>query len=155
MCNERFDDPRERILMKNIAYAGSLVAALDIDMPIVEDLLAETFAGKASSARIEPSGFAASATTTRRSTSPARLPFHLEKMEANDDKILIDGNTATALGCRVCRRDGCRLVSDHSGDLGDGCLQAILRKIPRAIPKRAATTTASCKPKTNWPPSAW
>ncbi len=27
------------------------------------------------------------------------LPFHLEKMDANDDKILIDGNTATALGC--------------------------------------------------------
>ena len=27
------------------------------------------------------------------------LPFHLERMDANDDKILIDGNTAAALGC--------------------------------------------------------
>ena len=27
------------------------------------------------------------------------LPFHLQKMDANADKILIDGNTATALGC--------------------------------------------------------
>src|SRR5205823_8954268 len=27
------------------------------------------------------------------------LPFHLEKMDANGDKILIDGNTAAALGC--------------------------------------------------------
>ncbi|HEX5229982.1 MAG TPA: 2-oxoacid:acceptor oxidoreductase subunit alpha, partial [Bryobacteraceae bacterium] len=27
------------------------------------------------------------------------LPFHLEKMDANHDKILIDGNTAIALGC--------------------------------------------------------
>jgi 2-oxoglutarate ferredoxin oxidoreductase subunit alpha len=27
------------------------------------------------------------------------LPFYLEKMQANDDKILIDGNAATALGC--------------------------------------------------------
>src|SRR5204863_7974942 len=27
------------------------------------------------------------------------LPFSLEKMDANSDKILIDGNTATALGC--------------------------------------------------------
>ena len=27
------------------------------------------------------------------------LPFHLEKMDANGDKILIDGNTAIALGC--------------------------------------------------------
>ena len=27
------------------------------------------------------------------------LPFHLQKMDAKRDKILIDGNTATALGC--------------------------------------------------------
>ena len=27
------------------------------------------------------------------------LPFHLETMNANSDKILIDGNTAAALGC--------------------------------------------------------
>lgn len=98
MCNERFPDPRQRILMKNIAYAGCLVAVLDIDMPIVENLLAETFAGK---------------TALRESNRQALhigyeyanahfdcpLPFHLEKMDANADKILIDGNTATALGC--------------------------------------------------------
>ncbi len=30
---------------------------------------------------------------------PCPLPFHLQKMDANSDKILIDGNTATALGC--------------------------------------------------------
>src|SRR5260370_971060 len=27
------------------------------------------------------------------------LPFHLEKMDGNTGKILVDGNTATALGC--------------------------------------------------------
>src|SRR5207248_4010052 len=32
MCNESFRDPRERILMKNIAYAGALAAVLDIDL---------------------------------------------------------------------------------------------------------------------------
>ena len=26
MCNENFREPRERILMKNIAYAGALIA---------------------------------------------------------------------------------------------------------------------------------
>src|ERR1700685_901139 len=43
MCNESFRDPRERILMKNIAYAGSLCAALDIDMSVVNALLEEKF----------------------------------------------------------------------------------------------------------------
>ena len=47
MINERFTDARQRILLKNIAYAGALVALLNIDIPIVEELLAETFAGKA------------------------------------------------------------------------------------------------------------
>ena len=35
-CNEAFAESRERILMKNIAYVGVLLALLDIDMPIVE-----------------------------------------------------------------------------------------------------------------------
>src|SRR4029077_20496936 len=46
MCNQHFRDPRERILMKNIAYAGSLVAVLNVDMHLVEALLEEKFAGK-------------------------------------------------------------------------------------------------------------
>src|SRR6266542_3982833 len=35
MCNEIFKESRERILMKNIAYLGALVALLDIDMHII------------------------------------------------------------------------------------------------------------------------
>ena len=45
MCNEKFRDPRERILMKNIAYAGSLVAVLNVDMHLVEALLEDSPAG--------------------------------------------------------------------------------------------------------------
>src|SRR5215471_8703165 len=97
MCNESFQDPRERVLMKNIAYAGSLVAVLNIDMDIVEELLDEKFAGKKalreSNRRALRLGFDYAVEHF------APLPFRLEKMEANRDKILIDGNTATALGC--------------------------------------------------------
>src|SRR5271155_105400 len=41
LCNQHFAEPRERILMKNIAYAGALVALLGIDMDIVDELLGE------------------------------------------------------------------------------------------------------------------
>src|SRR5947209_19350719 len=41
MCNENFRDSRARILMKNIAYAGSLVAVLGVDMDVVAALLDE------------------------------------------------------------------------------------------------------------------
>ncbi len=85
--------------MKNIAYAGALVALLDVDMEIVEQLLDEKFAAQEGAARIESHARCAWATITPREHFDCPLPFHLEKMDANGDKILIDGNTATALGC--------------------------------------------------------
>src|SRR6202453_2830687 len=98
LCNDNFRDPRERILMKNIAYAGTLVAALQVDMEIVTALLEEKYAGKKklseSNTRALRLGY-----DYARDHFDCPLPFHLEKMDANSDKILIDGNTAIALGC--------------------------------------------------------
>ncbi len=98
MINEKFADPRQRILLKNIAYAGALVGLLNIDVPIVEELLAETFAGKAALRESNRQALHIGCDYAR-ANFECPLPFHLEKMNANDDKILIDGNTATALGC--------------------------------------------------------
>src|SRR6058998_1838111 len=44
MCVEAFQRPKERLLLKNICYAGVLVALLAIDIDIVSTLLDETFA---------------------------------------------------------------------------------------------------------------
>ncbi|MGC2657695.1 MAG: 2-oxoacid:acceptor oxidoreductase subunit alpha [Bryobacteraceae bacterium] len=98
LCNANFKDPRERILMKNIAYAGSMIALLNIDMPIVEELLAERFAAKASLRESNRLALRLGHDYAKEHFS-CPLPFHLEKMDANRDKILIDGNTAAALGC--------------------------------------------------------
>src|SRR4026209_595949 len=46
MCNARFSGVRERILMKNIAYAGALSALLDMDTSIIKTLLTEKFSKK-------------------------------------------------------------------------------------------------------------
>jgi len=98
LCNDAFPESRARILMKNIAYAGSLVALLSIDMRIVEELLDERFAGKKalreSNLRALQLGY-----NYAQEHFSCPLPFHLEKMDANSGKILIDGNTAAALGC--------------------------------------------------------
>ncbi len=98
LSNENFRDPRERILMKNIAYAGTLVAVLNVDMAIVEALLEEKYAAKKklkdSNHRALRLGY-----DYARDHFPCPLPFHLETMDANADKILIEGNMATALGC--------------------------------------------------------
>ncbi|HWZ31568.1 MAG TPA: 2-oxoacid:acceptor oxidoreductase subunit alpha [Bryobacteraceae bacterium] len=97
MCTQSFRESRERILMKNIAYAGSLIAVLDVDMQIVEQLLDEKFSAKKAMRESNLKALKLGYDYAREHFDP--LPFRLEKMHENSDKILIDGNTATALGC--------------------------------------------------------
>ena len=98
MCNERFNGPRERILMKNIAYAGALAALLGMDTDIIRALLDEKYGKKPammSSNQIAVDiGFNYA---TENFQCP--LPIHLEPLDETKDAILIDGNTASALGC--------------------------------------------------------
>jgi 2-oxoglutarate ferredoxin oxidoreductase subunit alpha len=98
MCLENFQKPRERILMKNIAYAGAVVALVGVDLEIVANLLSETFsrneALRDSNQRALRLGYDYA---LENFTCP--LEFSLEPMSENDDSILIDGNTAAALGC--------------------------------------------------------
>ncbi|GAB4182087.1 MAG: 2-oxoacid:acceptor oxidoreductase subunit alpha [Wenzhouxiangellaceae bacterium] len=98
MVNEKFDHARTRILMKNIAYAGVLAALLNLDLEVIDQLLAETFARK-------PALIPANRETIDLGYNYARehfqcpLPMRLESMDATAGHIMIDGNTAAALGC--------------------------------------------------------
>ncbi|HEX9106929.1 MAG TPA: 2-oxoacid:acceptor oxidoreductase family protein, partial [Longimicrobiales bacterium] len=98
LCNERFTGARERVLLKNIAYLGALTALLDVDMGVVEALLQETYGRK--KALLE-SNFAAMRLghDYAREHFDCPLPFRLEPRDLTGDHILIDGNTAAALGC--------------------------------------------------------
>src|ERR1700742_4454661 len=46
LCNGAFSESRERTLMKNICYVGTLAALLEIDMEIVSGMLKEKFGRK-------------------------------------------------------------------------------------------------------------
>ncbi len=98
LCNDRFEGARARILLKNIAYAGVLAALLELDMEVVETLLEETYGYKK---KLLDSNFEA----VRMGHAWAKehlecpLPKHLEPMNETGGSILLDGNTAAALGC--------------------------------------------------------
>jgi 2-oxoglutarate ferredoxin oxidoreductase subunit alpha len=98
MCNENFAGPRERILMKNIAYTGALAAFLDMDLDVIRELLGESYAKKKA---LLDSNFLAVRLGYEyaRANYECPLPIRLERMDATRDSILIDGNTAAALGC--------------------------------------------------------
>ena len=46
MCVETFEGDRDRTLLRNIVYVGSLAALLDIDMGVIEQMLTEKFGKK-------------------------------------------------------------------------------------------------------------
>src|SRR4029079_6806881 len=98
LCVEAFAGDRERTLMRNIAYTGALVALLDIDMDVVSEMIREQFAKKRalldSNFRAVHLGYDY---TKKHYECP--LPIRLERMNATRDKVLMDGNTAAALGC--------------------------------------------------------
>jgi 2-oxoglutarate/2-oxoacid ferredoxin oxidoreductase subunit alpha len=98
MCNASFKGVRERILMKNIAYAGALAALLDFDTEVMRALLTEKFGKKAAMMASNQTainlGF-----DYARANFDCPLPIRLEKLDKTKDAILIDGNTAAALGC--------------------------------------------------------
>ena len=98
ICNAHFRNARERTLMKNIAYAGALVAFLQIDMGVIEALLEEKFAGKKALRDSNREALHIGYNYAQEHFA-CPLPFHLDAMDANRGRVLIDGNTAAALGC--------------------------------------------------------
>lgn len=98
LCNETFKESRERVLMKNIATAGVLIELLNIDGAIVEQLVGEKYGRKKGMRESNQKALKLGADYVQKHFS-CPLPFHLQTMNANADKILIDGNTAAALGC--------------------------------------------------------
>jgi 2-oxoglutarate ferredoxin oxidoreductase subunit alpha len=98
LCNENFDGVRTRILMKNICYAGVLAALLDLNVERIRELLAETYAKKPKLVESNMKAIQLGYDFAKQNfTCP--LPLHVEKMDATAGHIMIDGNTAAALGC--------------------------------------------------------
>jgi 2-oxoglutarate/2-oxoacid ferredoxin oxidoreductase subunit alpha len=98
MCNEAFEGGRERLLLKNVAYVGALAALLELDLDVIRKLLKEQYGRKPalvdSNQRAVDMGY-----EYTRTHFDCPLPIRLTPMDATRDHILIDGNSAAALGC--------------------------------------------------------
>ncbi|MEC9375994.1 MAG: 2-oxoacid:acceptor oxidoreductase family protein, partial [Pseudomonadota bacterium] len=98
MCNENFPTARARILMKNVVYVGVIAALLDIDLAVVSNLLKETFAKKA--ALLDSNQLAIRmGYDYAKDNFETPLPFTARKSNKTKNHIVIDGNSAAALGC--------------------------------------------------------
>jgi 2-oxoglutarate ferredoxin oxidoreductase subunit alpha len=97
LCNENFVGVRNRILMKNVMYAGVLAALLDIDVEMIRQLLTETYAKKP--ALVDANMKAVQLGYDHaKANLPCPLTLRIERMDRTAGHIMIDGNTAAGLG---------------------------------------------------------
>ena len=126
---------------------------MDIDKAIVDQMLEEKFSKKKalmdSNHRALRAGF-----DYAQEHLECPLPIRLEKMHATDDRILIDGNTALALGCVYA---GATVAAWYPITPSTSVMDAFSSsaRTTARIPRPARTTTASFRRRTSWRPSAW
>lgn len=98
MCNEAFTNPRARILMKNMVYVGVLSALLEIDEKVIHALIEEMFAKKE---KLIPANKQAIAMGKEYALEHFNCPLDtkLKALDKTKNHIMIDGNTASGLGC--------------------------------------------------------
>jgi 2-oxoglutarate/2-oxoacid ferredoxin oxidoreductase subunit alpha len=98
LCATRYTDPRERQLLKNIAYVGVLAALLGIDPEVIATLLGEQYKGKAKLIQPNLDAFMMGLHHGREYLDDA-LGLRIERRDAVGQRIFIEGNAAAALGC--------------------------------------------------------
>jgi 2-oxoglutarate ferredoxin oxidoreductase subunit alpha len=87
-----------RKLVKNMIYVGVVAKVLEMDMDIVEASVRRQFAKKQKAADLNWAAVKAGYDYAAESLTK-HDPFVLERMHATDGKIIIEGNSAAALGC--------------------------------------------------------
>jgi 2-oxoglutarate ferredoxin oxidoreductase subunit alpha len=96
-----------RKLVKNMIYVGVVARLLEIDMGEVEKAIRKQFAKKVKAANLNlaavQAGYDHAAANLTKKDS-----FYIQKMDKTQGKIIIDGNSAGALGCMFA---GCTFLS--------------------------------------------
>ncbi|HEY1965718.1 MAG TPA: 2-oxoacid:acceptor oxidoreductase subunit alpha, partial [Acidobacteriaceae bacterium] len=87
-----------RKLVKNMVYVGVVAQLLNMDLAIVETALRRQFAKKQKAADLNWAAVQAGYDYAKASLTK-QDPFRVERMHANEGKIIIEGNAAAALGC--------------------------------------------------------
>jgi 2-oxoglutarate ferredoxin oxidoreductase subunit alpha len=96
-----------RKLVKNMVYVGVVAQLLEIDMGEVEKAIRKQFSTKVKAANLNLAA-AQAGFDYAKSSLQKRGAFYIERMNATAGKIIVDGNSAAALGCMFA---GCTVVT--------------------------------------------
>lgn len=96
-----------RKLVKNMVYVGVVAQLLTIDMGEVEKAIRKQFARKVKAANLNLAAAQAGFDYAKANLKKLGV-FYIERMDKTAGKIIIDGNSAAALGCMFA---GCTVVT--------------------------------------------
>jgi 2-oxoglutarate/2-oxoacid ferredoxin oxidoreductase subunit alpha len=91
-------EARLRKLVRNMIYGGVVAQLLGIEMDALRGALSQQFGPRKAKAAELNWGAVQAGFDYAAANLPKQDPFHVERMSANQGKIIIDGNTACALG---------------------------------------------------------
>jgi 2-oxoglutarate ferredoxin oxidoreductase subunit alpha len=103
MCLREYSDARQRLLFKNVIYVGALAALLDIEFSVLKDLIVDQFKGKE---KLIAQNVHALELGHQYAVKNFDCPIGIRLERGGNiarhiletDHILMDGNTAAALG---------------------------------------------------------
>lgn len=98
LVREKIDAPKIRKLLANMVYVGVLAEILGIDREVLKETVRDNFKGKAKVVDINLKCIEVGSEYFRTTLKKAD-PYRVEKMNKTQGKIVIDGNSAAALGC--------------------------------------------------------
>ncbi|MGB8628882.1 MAG: 2-oxoacid:acceptor oxidoreductase family protein, partial [Xanthobacteraceae bacterium] len=97
ICNREYTDPRQRQLFKNIIYIGALSALLDMDVAVIEKLIAEQYKGKEKLFDANKHALQLGRDWVMMNMEHP-IGLRLKPANAVGDRVFIEGNAAAALG---------------------------------------------------------
>jgi len=99
LATEITTDSRLRKLLANMIYVGVVGELLDIDRDEMEIALTKQFKGKAKAIALNKQALEVGKKYTKDHLDISLVPYRCQRMDATTGKIIIDGNSAGALGC--------------------------------------------------------
>jgi 2-oxoglutarate ferredoxin oxidoreductase subunit alpha len=98
ICNATYEDSRQRQLFKNIMVLGALSQLMDVEPAVIETLFAEQYRGKEKLLDSNVRALHAGRAFARDHLQDA-LGLKVKRANKIGQRIFIEGNAATALGC--------------------------------------------------------
>jgi 2-oxoglutarate ferredoxin oxidoreductase subunit alpha len=107
LAEDHFTEVKLRKLLTNMIYVGVLCELLKMDFEVIKNVVIDNFASKQKVVESNLKAVQVGIDYVKQSVTKVD-PYSVEKLDKNQNKIVIDGNSAAALGCLY---GGCSVVA--------------------------------------------